>query len=164
MNSMTVWLRRPGLVCLVVLYAVAVSLVPVELRTFARSLAEEYELRASPGQVGFEERIDLEMPAWTVTDPLRLRQVVSNLLNNAFKFTQAGCVRFAVRREDDRAVFAVSDTCVGIPAEDLPRVFEPFFQASNHQQHSQGVGLGLHICRRLLDGYFPEESTSAPAG
>ncbi len=131
--------------------AVAVSVGPVELGAFARGLADEYELRANPGGVGFEAQILLNAPTWTMTDPLRLHQVVSNLLNNAFKFTRTGRVRFTVRREGDRAVFEVNDTGVGIPAEDLSRVFEPFFQASNHQQHRQGVGLGLHICRRLLD-------------
>jgi CheY-like chemotaxis protein len=82
---------------------------------------------------------------------LRLRQVLTNLLNNAFKFTKAGSVTLSARRNGERIVFEVRDTGLGIPPGEVARVFEPFFQASNHSEHQQGVGLGLHICRRLVE-------------
>lgn len=142
--------------------SVSVNMVPVEIRAFITGLAEEFELKAEPGLVRFRAEIALEEPVWTLTDPLRLRQVLTNLLNNAFKFTRAGSVTLSTRRDGDRIVFEVRDTGLGIPPGELARVFEPFFQASNHSEHQQGVGLGLHICRRLvevLNGEITVEST-----
>jgi signal transduction histidine kinase/CheY-like chemotaxis protein len=142
--------------------SVSVNMVPVEMRAFITGLAEEFELKAEPGPVRFRAEIALQESAWTLTDPLRLRQVLTNLLNNAFKFTRAGSVTLSARRDGDRIIFEVRDTGLGIPPGEVARVFEPFFQASNHSEHQQGVGLGLHICRRLvevLNGEIAVEST-----
>jgi len=131
--------------------SVTVNMAPVELKAFVTDLADEFELKAEPGPVKFETELAFEGPVWTLTDPLRVRQVLTNLLNNAFKFTRAGSVALCARREGDRIVFEVRDTGLGIPSGEVTRVFEPFFQASNHTEHQHGVGLGLHICRRLVE-------------
>ncbi|MCK2037532.1 response regulator [Microbacterium sp. SSW1-49] len=86
-------------------------------------------------------------------DPTRLRQVLINLLGNAVKFTAHGEVRLRVARgrTPDRIRFEVSDTGVGIPAEQLTRLFDPFTQAdeSTTRVHG-GTGLGLSICQSLV--------------
>ena len=84
-------------------------------------------------------------------DAERLRQVLLNLVGNAIRFTPAGGrIGVSVRSEDDVVRIAVSDTGIGIPAEQLERVFEPFFQVGHGttRAHS-GVGLGLAIAREL---------------
>jgi signal transduction histidine kinase/ActR/RegA family two-component response regulator len=83
-------------------------------------------------------------------DPLRLRQVIGNLLSNAVKFTQAGAIALSVRLHNDFVEIAVSDTGVGVAAEDLDRLFGKFSQldASSTRRHG-GTGLGLAICREL---------------
>ncbi len=93
-----------------------------------------------------------------IGDPLRLRQVLLNLLGNALKFTQEGEIVTRVRileDPDDKVVsleFSVSDTGVGIPEEKLENIFEAFTQADpNISKRFGGTGLGLAICRRLVD-------------
>ncbi len=95
--------------------------------------------------------VDPRVPAMIVTDPARLRQILSNLVNNAVKFTEAGRVDVTVdRREAGELVFEIADTGPGIPADELDRVFEPFTTASTSRDR-RGAGLGLAIVRRLAE-------------
>jgi CheY-like chemotaxis protein/two-component sensor histidine kinase len=86
-------------------------------------------------------------------DATRLAQVVSNLLNNAAKYTpHGGHVELSVRREASRVAIAVSDTGVGIAAEALPEVFEMFTQVGRNRDRSQGgLGIGLALVRSLVE-------------
>ncbi|UEM19756.1 HAMP domain-containing histidine kinase [Skermanella mucosa] len=87
-------------------------------------------------------------------DPLRLRQVLDNLLSNAIKFTPwGGRIEIALKRlADGRTVVMVSDTGVGVPAEDLARVFLPFEQIdSRRARQVKGTGLGLPLVRQLVE-------------
>lgn len=90
---------------------------------------------------------------WVRGDPLRLRQILLNLLDNAIKFTAAGEIRLSVDADLDRPgtlAFAVSDTGIGIPPEARERVFEAFAQADGSvTRRFGGTGLGLAICRQL---------------
>ncbi|MDC0675908.1 AAA family ATPase [Nannocystis radixulma] len=86
------------------------------------------------------------------SDPVRVRQVLLNVLGNAAKFTQAGTVTLRVHRDDERMVFAVDDTGIGMTAEETSRVFEAFHQAdSSAARRAGGTGLGLTITRRLCE-------------
>lgn len=80
-------------------------------------------------------------------DPVRIREVVANLLSNALRYTpNGGCVTISARGSGDRIVVAVSDTGAGIAADDLPNVFERFYKG----RASRGSGLGLTIARNLV--------------
>ena len=86
------------------------------------------------------------------TDAVKLRMVLKNLLGNAIKFTERGAVRIAADAVGDRVRLTVSDTGIGIPAEELPHLFEPFRQAHGPtSRRAGGTGLGLFIVRRLVD-------------
>jgi signal transduction histidine kinase len=80
-----------------------------------------------------------------------LRQIVLNLLTNAIKYTPAGGrVSLSAHRDGSTAVLQVSDTGIGIPADQLPRVFEPFYQVERGTtRRFPGIGLGLAIAREL---------------
>lgn len=103
-----------------------------------------------------------ELPAVEVRgDESYLRQVVHNLIDNAIKFTPAGgrvAVEVGFDQDRNQGVFSVTDTGIGIAAEDLPRVFERFYQGDKSRQHTngkRGSGLGLSICHAIvhaLDG------------
>ncbi|WP_312240217.1 two-component system sensor histidine kinase RcsC [Pantoea sp.] len=96
--------------------------------------------------------IEYDVPLSLNGDPLRLQQVISNLLNNAIKFTHTGCIILHAYVKDDYLAFRVRDTGVGIPAKDLTRLFDPFFQVGNGvQRNFQGTGLGLAICEKLIN-------------
>jgi two-component system OmpR family sensor kinase/two-component system sensor histidine kinase BaeS len=80
-------------------------------------------------------------------DPVRIREVIGNLLSNALRYTpEGGTVSIAARQLNERVTVAVSDTGAGIAAEDLPRVFERFYKG----RASRGSGLGLTIARNLV--------------
>ncbi|HVC35658.1 MAG TPA: hybrid sensor histidine kinase/response regulator, partial [Chloroflexota bacterium] len=84
-------------------------------------------------------------------DPVRIRQVLINLLYNAVRFTHRGGVTISARRADEGVVVEVHDTGVGIPAEGLPRLFEEFRQFHAPTRGRFGSGLGLAVCKRFVE-------------
>lgn len=84
-------------------------------------------------------------------DPFRLKQVIGNLIGNAFKFTPSGGVRIRASRAGADAVISVIDTGRGIPPESIPRLFRKFYQVEQGDtRNSGGAGLGLYICSQLM--------------
>lgn len=96
--------------------------------------------------------IDSDVPVTLDGDPLRLQQVISNLLNNAIKFTHTGGITLHAYVKDGYLAFRIRDTGVGIPPKELTRLFDPFFQVGTGvQRNFQGTGLGLAICEKLIN-------------
>jgi len=100
-------------------------------------------------------RLHIDMPSepiWLDADPIRLSQVIANLLNNAAKYTRpGGDIRLSARREGDEAAISVSDTGIGIPPDMLGRIFEMFEQVDRTRRSSQdGLGIGLTLARTLV--------------
>jgi signal transduction histidine kinase len=92
-----------------------------------------------------------ELPT-IIGDPMRLRRVVQNLLSNAIKFTRQGEITVSVMRHDHaRVSIGVCDTGVGIGAADLPQVFERYRQVGAMSARREGTGLGLGICKHLVE-------------
>jgi PAS domain S-box-containing protein len=91
-------------------------------------------------------------PFMVEVDPVRLGQVIANLLNNAAKYTvEGGQIQLTARRQGDWALISVRDNGVGIPAEMLPRVFEMFAQVDRTLKRAQGgLGIGLTLARNLV--------------
>lgn len=106
-----------------------------------------------------EIRINVEPPAKfepIIGAPRRLRQVFSNLLHNAIRYSPAGSVvTFRAWYEPDAMVVEVEDQGPGIPDEDLPHIFKDFFRASNIEGES-GMGLGLSIAKKIVDAHNGE--------
>jgi PAS domain S-box-containing protein len=92
-------------------------------------------------------------PIRLVADANRLAQVIGNLLTNAAKYTpESGRIALDVRREGTEAVITVTDNGIGIPASELPAVFDMFSQASHSKAHAQGgLGIGLSLVKRLTE-------------
>jgi PAS domain S-box-containing protein len=128
--------------------------VDFDLRTALEDTLQGLALRAH--QKGLELVCDVarDVPEVLVGDPLRLRQVVVNLVGNALKFTDRGDVIVRVRTEPenpDTLRFGVTDTGIGIPPEKIRAIFEPFTQADGSTTRKcGGTGLGLTICDRLV--------------
>jgi signal transduction histidine kinase/ActR/RegA family two-component response regulator len=126
---------------------------PTSLRALCREVVEPLLPRAREKGLGLVWEISPEVPDRVRADARRLRQVLSNLLQNGLKYTSEGEVRLAVTREPDpgRLVFRVSDTGPGIPVGERVRIFERFWQgAAAACLPSGGVGLGLAICQEIV--------------
>ncbi|MBK1876818.1 ATP-binding protein [Pelagicoccus mobilis] len=108
-------------------------------------------LRVSAEQKGVVLRLEGEekVPQFLLGDRRLLRQILINLLGNAIKFTDSGSVRLVVESEGEGIVFRIVDTGVGIEAEALEDIFEPFSQSGSEREKAKGTGLGLAISRKL---------------
>jgi signal transduction histidine kinase len=98
------------------------------------------------------ERLPCVDPCMVQADPRRVRQVIHNLVSNAIKFTDSGCIKVGIEPAPGSIRVAVTDTGIGIAERDLGTLFEPFTQVELPTHHSrEGTGLGLAIARRLVE-------------
>jgi signal transduction histidine kinase len=126
-------------------------LCPVALDELVRQVAESMEPLARSSGLALSVDVPPDLPP-LVSDPARLRQILLNLLSNAVKFTRSGGVSLVARRAGDDAVeIVVSDTGIGIPPDELDRIFDDFRQVDQSSTREyEGTGLGLSIVRKLL--------------
>jgi signal transduction histidine kinase len=142
--------------------AMALDSAPVALPDFLRHLVGLFRPATEARGVELGLEIATEIPQLVLTDPLRLRQILSNLISNAVKFTDRGSVRLTLTTERAegrrwRLCFAVSDTGPGIAPEVQAKLFAPYVQADPAvARHFGGSGLGL---ARLLGGDIVLRST-----
>nr|WP_172455919.1 MULTISPECIES: transporter substrate-binding domain-containing protein [unclassified Pseudomonas] len=136
------------------------SLAPeaVDLAALVESVGRIFEGQARQKGLALEVMIAPAARCHALLDPLRFKQVLSNLVSNAIKFTEHGQVRICVGLLDDGSTLPavleleVRDSGIGIHADDLQRLFNPFIQANPHSQGARaGTGLGLAICRSLCE-------------
>lgn len=92
-------------------------------------------------------------PVYNVNvDNDHVREVIDNLTENAIKYTPAGEVTVDITGTDDKVVISVTDSGIGIPAEDIPHLFQKFYRVNNTETNQiGGTGLGLYLCRRLAE-------------
>jgi PAS domain S-box-containing protein len=130
--------------------------IPFDLHDNVRMTMKSFELRAQEKQIALRIDWGSEVPWAVVGDPVRLRQVLVNLLDNAVRFTEAGSVALRVRaaEQGDGRVelnFVVEDTGVGIAPDDQAAIFDAFTQVDGSvTRRFGGTGLGLAICSRLV--------------
>lgn len=124
---------------------------PFDLHALLDNVIETWRVSCEDKGVRMESALDIPPASQVQGDPVRLRQVLYNLLGNAVKFTSRGHVRLTVFRASAAMVtFRVEDTGVGIPKDEVPRIFEAFRQAEDtHRRRLGGSGLGLTISREL---------------
>ncbi len=136
----------------------------VQLIDFKDIILKSFERLAKKKKIDIEVQIDDTLPAQIVTDQLRLGQILKNLISNAIKFTQEGQIKIDFSRPDsntdlsksqqypDRCIaVSVEDSGIGIPAENLNRIFEAFKQADGSTSRKYGgTGLGLSITQQLI--------------
>ncbi len=120
-----------------------------DLRILCVQLFDELSTTLQTTQVAWTHDIPEQLPL-LYADPKRIRQIITNLLSNAAKFTQRGMITLGVRPEPPYMHIWVNDTGLGIDLIDQKHIFEPFVTIDNTQTHPQGVGLGLAITRRIV--------------
>jgi PAS domain S-box-containing protein len=128
-----------------------------DLTSMLEDMKRSYSHRALEKGIYFALEKSPDLPVTLIGDPIRLNQILSNLLSNAMKFTSHGGVTLKAslkERQEGRAVieFSVADTGIGIPREKQDEIFESYAQASSDTTRKYGgTGLGLAICKRLVD-------------
>jgi PAS domain S-box-containing protein len=123
----------------------------ISLSSFLCGVADIVSVKAQEKGIEFACDFSHDLPVSIRGDEKRLRQVLLNLLANAVKFTHQGRVVLHVSRVDvSHLAFVVEDTGVGIAADELESIFQPFEQSGHVQQQFGGSGLGLSICRQLM--------------
>lgn len=122
------------------------------LPRFLKNIVDIIEVRCKQKRLTFIYQPDPNLPQLVMGDQKRLRQILINLLGNAVKFTEQGEVRFTINHNqtEDNLYFEITDTGMGIAADDLPTIFEPFQQVGRQRYQVEGTGLGLAITDRLL--------------
>ncbi len=143
---------------------------PTNLRkNLMESMTSQRAIAGAKG-VDFQVEIDEILPSWLLLDPVKINQVLLNLVSNAVKFTHEGKVVVAVRVEElspEKATvnFTVRDTGIGIPKEKLKVIFEAFDQGGeNINFEFGGTGLGLSISKRVVDLYGGELEVQSETG
>jgi signal transduction histidine kinase/HAMP domain-containing protein len=125
----------------------------VDLAQLVRDAVALARPQAETAQIALEARVAELEPC--IGDRDRLAQVLDNLISNALKFTPAGGrITVGLEARDGRARLTVTDTGIGIPPDELPRLFDRFFRASNATARAvPGAGLGLTIVRAIVEGH-----------
>jgi len=119
-----------------------------------KGLAMEF-LVGSGGGSGFSDASKVIKPLYYVTvDADRLREVITNLFDNAVKYTEAGKISIGITGDDKVVQFRIHDTGPGIPNEDQPHLFQKFYRVDNSATRTiGGTGLGLFICKKIVELY-----------
>jgi two-component system sensor histidine kinase/response regulator len=135
----------------------ALNALPFNILNLVQKIKQSFYARAVEKNLEIELFIDPSIPEYLIGDQIRLGQVINNLLSNAIKFTHEGKVSIHLNKEiiDNKQVtvkFTIADTGIGIAAENLALIFDPFMQESqNHDNDYGGTGLGLAITKRLIE-------------
>jgi len=125
--------------------------VATDLTDLLRHLLEAFQAPIQDKGIKLLVKKDRSLPEHIVCDPLRLEQIMLNLFSNALKFTERGEIELTVTRQADRLLLRLRDTGIGMDAEQLSRIFDPFEQAETQTTRKYGgTGLGLSIVRRLV--------------
>ncbi|MBV9760001.1 MAG: hypothetical protein JO340_05510 [Acidobacteriaceae bacterium] len=130
--------------------------IPFQLSAFLSETTKPLGFRAAQKGLSFEVQVDPAAPDALTGDPARLRQVITNLLDNAIKFTSQGYIALKIAVENvygEAAIlcFSITDTGIGIPEDKQATIFEAFSQAdTSSTRRFGGTGLGLTICSQLV--------------
>ncbi len=131
---------------------VPLRLKPASPYEILQKAVERLGIQAERAGLKVEIDCDPNIPQ-VFADPSRLEQVVGNLFHNAIKFTPAGGqIILSAKPQNGKVMFCVSDTGIGIPAEDLPRIFERFYK-TDRARASGGTGLGLAIAKHVVEAH-----------
>ncbi|MEH6564479.1 MAG: ATP-binding protein [Halopseudomonas sp.] len=144
--------------------------IPFDLGALLEETASLLSQNAGKQDIELTCRIDPRLPGMLLGDPTRIRQIVSNLLSNALKFTEQGHVALTLGLErggtaDQHVRITVSDSGIGIAEDALESIFSPFTQADAHiSRRFGGTGLGLALCKSLTDAMAGDLTVTSTLG
>ncbi|MEG3640545.1 ATP-binding protein [Magnetococcus sp. PR-3] len=144
------------------------DLLPCNLREIAQAAQQTFLSKAEEKGVALRVTWDTSLPPAVIGDSVRMQQILLNLISNAVKFTEQGEIVLSMYSQEisdstkHMVHFQVTDSGIGIPEQEMPRLFDPFTQADGSLSRAHGgAGLGLAICKKLaqaMDGDVTAES------
>jgi signal transduction histidine kinase len=137
---------------------------PVDLSALLKDICEDIEILAEPKQISVTTSIASYM--MVNGDKTRLHQALLNVIENAVKYTpRGGRVKVTLTSDPRRALIRIEDTGQGIPAEQLPKIYDRFFRVDKaRSQDVQGTGLGLSIVRWIVESHGGSIMASSEVG
>ena len=125
--------------------------LPLDIRKLITQTVDIFQAQAIDKQISLKINIADNAPRWVRSDPTRLRQIISNLISNAVKFTDKGTITIELQYQEDHVELAVEDTGIGISPEQQNKIFDSFTQADvSTTRKYGGTGLGLSILKKLV--------------
>jgi signal transduction histidine kinase len=138
----------------------------VDLQRFLTTLESSFRVLANQRDIAFTVEHGPDLPLKVFWDEDRINEVLGNLLSNAFKFTpRGGKVALTVGAQENKVIITVADTGAGISPEQLPHIFDKFFQADNQAQAAtKGTGLGLAIAKEIVEAHGGKVTVESKVG
>jgi signal transduction histidine kinase len=126
--------------------------IPMNLHEVVLNVSDLLRVKAEEKGLSLHTNLAADIPEYIYGDPTRLNQILLNLLGNAIKFTEKGAVSLSVSTDVDKLRFAIKDSGIGIPADQLDTIFNSFEQVNDSitRKHG-GTGLGLNISKQLVE-------------
>jgi signal transduction histidine kinase len=138
---------------------------PTALSEIIRDVVAELSPLAADKGLELDVQIPDPEPATILVDPLRIRQVVLNLIDNAIKYTTTGSVKVALTSTDEAVTFSVADTGIGIPENEQSKLFGKFYRAKNARSRIvNGSGLGLYVAKEIVTKHGGELTFQSSEG
>jgi signal transduction histidine kinase len=142
--------------------AIKLHLEKTSIAELLKSAVELYEVVAEEKRIKVATRFT--SPSEAVVDPVRMRQVFANLLDNAIKYTpEGGSVDVSCNEENGRVIIRVRDTGIGIPAAEQPRIWERLYRGDKSRSQ-RGLGLGLSLVKAFVEAHHGEVSVQSTPG
>lgn len=142
----------------------SLNLEPEDVFEIARCTFEELSALASDREIILQDSLPCE-PEMMYVERTSLKRVFHNLVSNALKFTnRGGSITLSSQKTASKLIISVSDTGIGIPVDDQKHVFDKYFQGGRGRRQSDGTGLGLYLCKTIVErhgGTISVESTEA---
>ncbi|MEO8911013.1 MAG: HAMP domain-containing sensor histidine kinase [Gemmatimonadaceae bacterium] len=138
----------------------------VDLQRFLTTLESSFSVLAAQRDIAFSVNHGQNLPSKVYWDEDRINEVLGNLLSNAFKFTpRGGRVAMSVDSRENKVIISLADTGAGISPEQLPHIFDKFYQADNQAQAAtKGTGLGLAIAKEIVEAHGGQITAESRVG
>ncbi|MFN4197808.1 MAG: hybrid sensor histidine kinase/response regulator, partial [Flavobacterium sp.] len=123
----------------------------INLKSDIEHIVESLKILAENKGINLDMEVDQTLDEFFWTDTVKIHQLFFNLIGNAIKFTDKGYVKVNAQNFQNQLTVSIEDTGIGIPKEDISKIFDQFYQTSNADFRSNlGAGLGLHLCKEIV--------------
>jgi len=131
---------------------ISLESLPTNINTLTKSIVSELSFLSEQKNIGLVFKMKEDVHAFWLVDPVRLRQIILNLISNAIKFTLKGEVSISIREQNEKLIIEINDTGIGISKTQITKLFNRFEQAdSTTTRNFGGTGLGLSISKQLTN-------------